>query len=232
MTAMLSAIDIASSWSCVTSSGRDVDLVVQAAQPLAQLGADLGVERAERLVEQQHPRLDRERAGERHALALAAGELGRVALGEAGEPDDPQQLVDARLDLVLGLLADRQAEADVVAHRHVLERRVVLEDEADLALLRRDVGDVLAADHDVAGVGVLEAADDPQQRRLARAARPEQRGQRAVRDLQRHVVEGGEVAEPLRHAVDGDHSASRFRFSTVMRSRATSARPIRTVAAA
>ena len=53
---------------------------MQAAQPLAQLGADLRVERAERLVEQQHPRLDRQRAGERHALALAAGELVRVAL--------------------------------------------------------------------------------------------------------------------------------------------------------
>ena len=52
-----------------------MDLVVQAAQPRPQLRADLRVERAERLVEQQHPRLDRERAGERHALALAAGEL-------------------------------------------------------------------------------------------------------------------------------------------------------------
>ena len=52
-----------------------MDLVVQAAQPLAQLGAHLGVERAERLVEQQHARLDGERARERHPLALAAGEL-------------------------------------------------------------------------------------------------------------------------------------------------------------
>jgi hypothetical protein len=33
------------------------------------------VERAEGLVEQEHARLDGERAGERHALALAAGEL-------------------------------------------------------------------------------------------------------------------------------------------------------------
>ena len=60
--------------------GRDVDLVVQPPQPLAQLGADLGVERAERLVEQQHLRLDRQRARQRHALALAARELVRVAL--------------------------------------------------------------------------------------------------------------------------------------------------------
>ena len=73
--------------------GRDVDLVVQAPQPRAQLGADLRVQRAERLVEQQHARLDRQRARERHALALAAAELRRVALRVAGEPDDPEQLV-------------------------------------------------------------------------------------------------------------------------------------------
>jgi hypothetical protein len=118
--------------------GRDVDLVVQPAQPLAQLRADLRVERAERLVEQEHARLHRQRAGERHALALAARELVGVALVVAGEPDDAEQLVD-RASISPSALADRQPERDVVAHGHVLERRVVLEHEADVAPLRRDV---------------------------------------------------------------------------------------------
>ena len=48
------------------SSARTVDFVC-------------GVERRERLVEQQHAGLARERARERDALALAAGELGRAA---------------------------------------------------------------------------------------------------------------------------------------------------------
>ena len=76
--------------------GRRVRLVVESAQPDAQVLADARVERAERLVEQQHLRLDRERAGERHPLALAAGELGRIAVGEALELDERDQLVDAR----------------------------------------------------------------------------------------------------------------------------------------
>ena len=75
--------------------GGDVLLVVQAPQPGAQLGADGGVERAERLVEQQHLRLDGERPGERHPLALAAGELVRALLGPLGQADQRQQLVDA-----------------------------------------------------------------------------------------------------------------------------------------
>ncbi len=59
--------------------GGDAELALQRADLLAQRHADLGVERRERLVEQQHLRLDGERAGERHALLLAAGELVGIA---------------------------------------------------------------------------------------------------------------------------------------------------------
>ena len=74
-------------------------VVVQPAQPAAQFLAHLGVERAERLVEQQHARLDRERARQRHALALAAGELAGIAVAQALELHQAQQLVDLRVDL-------------------------------------------------------------------------------------------------------------------------------------
>ena len=50
---------------------RDMDLVVQASQPRAQLGAHLRVERPEGLIEQQHIGLHRKRPGKRHALQLA-----------------------------------------------------------------------------------------------------------------------------------------------------------------
>ena len=53
----------------------DAEVLLDLADLLAQRHAHLGVERGKRLVEQQHLRLRRERAGERHALLLAAGEL-------------------------------------------------------------------------------------------------------------------------------------------------------------
>ncbi len=80
---------------------RHVHLVVQPPQPRAQLLAHARVERAERLVEQQHLGLDRERARERHALPLAARELRRVAVGRAGDLHELEQLVDALADLRL-----------------------------------------------------------------------------------------------------------------------------------
>ena len=87
----------------------------------------------------------------------------------------------------------------------------MLEHEADAALLRDDVRDVAVADQDAAGVGRLEAGDDAQERRLAAAARAEQRGQRAVRDLDADIVERREVAEALRDVPRLDGHASSLR---------------------
>ena len=76
--------------------GGHVHLVVQPAQPVAQLLADLRVEGAERLVEQQHGRLDRQRPGQRHPLPLAAGELRGQPVGELREVHQLEQLLDRR----------------------------------------------------------------------------------------------------------------------------------------
>ena len=79
---------------------RDADLALDALQLELHRLAQLQVERAERLVEQQRARVVDERAGQRDALLLAAGELARLAVREVGEPHDLEQLADAPLDLV------------------------------------------------------------------------------------------------------------------------------------
>jgi hypothetical protein len=58
---------------------RRADLALQAQELVLQLRAHDGVDRAERLVHEQHGRVDRERARHAHPLPLAAGELVRVA---------------------------------------------------------------------------------------------------------------------------------------------------------
>ena len=71
---------------------RDPELELDAPDLLAQLHAHLRVERRERLVEQQHLRLDRERARERDSLLHAARELVGIALRRVAEPDELEQL--------------------------------------------------------------------------------------------------------------------------------------------
>jgi hypothetical protein len=53
------------------------------AQPTPQVLADLGVERAERFIEQENARLDGERAGERDPLPLPSRELRGIAIRES-----------------------------------------------------------------------------------------------------------------------------------------------------
>ena len=75
--------------------------IVQFAQPAAKVAAYLRIERAERLVEQEHARLDSQGAGQRHTLALAARQLRRIALAQPGKLHQLQQ--------ILGPLADFRA---------------------------------------------------------------------------------------------------------------------------
>ena len=192
---------------------REPDLVVEAPQPAPQLLAHLRVEGAEGLVEEEDPRLDGEGAGEGHALPLAPGELGRQAVGEPVELDELEELrhllPDLRLARPGGPRPHAQPEGDVLEDAHVTEERVVLEDEADAAPAHVLPRLVLSLEEDLPGVGPLEAGDDPQEARLARARRAEEGHELPRRDVEAHVVHGDEVAEPLGDATDLDaHAAS------------------------
>ena len=70
----------------------DAELAATAADEILQVGAGLRVDGGERLVHQQHLRLVRDGAGDRHALLHAAGELPRVGLARVGETDRVQRV--------------------------------------------------------------------------------------------------------------------------------------------
>ena len=115
----------------------DAELLLHAAQLAAHAQAQILVERRQRLVEQQHARIGDQRARERHALLLAAGELGRQAVGEL------LQLHLASSSRALpwrsALPAPRifSAEGDVVEHAAMREQRIALEHHGRAALHRR-----------------------------------------------------------------------------------------------
>ncbi len=69
---------------------------------------------------------------------------------------------------------------------------------------RRHVGDVDAVDEALPSGDLLEARDHSEQRRLAAARGAEQRGERALLDLQAEVADGGDRAVALGHAPEFD----------------------------
>src|SRR4051794_8274434 len=178
---------------------RDPDLLLDPLQLDLHLLPELEVQGAQRLIEQEDGRLVDESSGERDALGLAARDLVRLAGLVAGELDELEHLVHPALDLgVLGPLP-AQPEGHVLEDREVREQGVVLEYGVDVALERREPGDVLALELDQAGGGLLEAADHPQGRRLAAAGRAEQAEELPLLDLEVDVVDGERVPESLDH---------------------------------
>ena len=84
-----------------------------------QLGADLlaevGIERRERLVEQQNIGLQHQRSRQSHALTFAAGKLRRTARFLARELHQIEHVAHALVDVISG--APPQSELDVLAAR-------------------------------------------------------------------------------------------------------------------
>ncbi len=78
---------------------RDAEPVLQLAQLDAHVGAQLGVEVRQRLVEQQHRGLEHEGARQRDALLLPAGELRRAPRCEAAHLHHVERAVDLLGDL-------------------------------------------------------------------------------------------------------------------------------------
>ena len=128
----------------------DMDFLMELTKPAPQLLADLGIERAERFVEQQHFRFDGQRPGERHALALPSGQLGRVPIAQIIELHELEQFVHppANLGFRGAMLArpHAQAEGNVLEDRHVAEECVMLENESHAPIGRAALGRVVAVE--------------------------------------------------------------------------------------
>ena len=145
---------------------------MQVAQLDLHLLAQLLVERRERLVQQQDARLEHDRARQRHALPLAAGELVELRARQAPELDQLERAVRRGPSIsARGDAPQLKRKGDVLCHAHVREQRVVLEHHADVALVGRRRATTSRRRTDAAAVGPDEARQHHQQRGLAASPR-------------------------------------------------------------
>ena len=158
--------------------GRDVQFVVQPAEPAAQLLSHFGVERAKRLIEQQHLGFHGKSARQGDALALTARKLGGKPVLQPAELDEIQKLPHTAADLGFGRAQvarlNAQPKGDVLEDGHVAKQSVMLENETDLSFAHVLFRGVFAIEKNAAAVGVLQAGDDAQERRLSATGRAKQ----------------------------------------------------------
>ena len=189
------------------------DLVVQALQLHLHGFTELGVERRQRLVEQQDLRPPDQGTGERHALLLADGKLRRPAVGLVEQLDRVERLLHLARRLAPLHAGDGEAVADVLRDREVREERKVLKHHVDGSPIRRKVGHVAPVERDAARIGKLEPAHHAERRGLAAAGGPEDGEKLAFLDGERHIVHGAHTAaERLADVLDFKMAAIARRF--------------------
>ena len=141
---------------------RDPELGLERLELDLEVLAQLRVERAQRLVEQQHARPQHQRARERDALLLPARQLIGLAPRELGHVDQLERLADPLGALLLAELVVLEPERDVLRHVEVREQRVALEHRVDVALMRGHARDVAPVEQDAPAGRALEAGDHAQ----------------------------------------------------------------------
>ncbi len=170
-----------------------------------ELGAQIArghlVERGERLVAQQNFRIDREGARDRHALAHAARERVRIVVLVAGEAEPRQPAPRGLLRLGRIGVEDLQAEPHIVERATPRHQPVVLEHDADLAAEKFELAErIVADDTGLAGTRLDQAGDDVEHGGLAATGLAKHRDDLALGDFERQLVDGDEVAAPVRAA--------------------------------
>jgi hypothetical protein len=195
---------IASSWSWVHDDEGQSQALLDVDQLELRLLAQLPVERAKWLVEQQYLRPLDHSARQRHPLLLPARKLMRLSLGELAQLHQVQHLFDAARDFRSRHVLLLQAERDVLLDRHVRKQGVRLKHHIDRAAVRRHLRHIDTVDLDRAGGRILEPRQHPQQRRLAAPGRPEQREELAAVDVEPHVIDRDEIVELLDNVPDLD----------------------------
>ena len=173
------------------------------------LAGDL-VQRAERFVQQQHVRLQHQGAGDRRALLHAAGQFAGKGAGEPGQADQFQQLVRRPVGAAgAGPAHHIQRQCDVLPHGAPGQQRGLLEHEAD-GVLAPSVTGRCAADRDASAGRRQDISDQPQQRRFAAAAGPDDGHEAFGGHVQGDILQRGDrLAAALEHdrgLFDGDVS--------------------------
>ena len=150
--------------------------------------AQLFVQRAQGLIQQQQLRLLCQTAGQGHALLLPAGQLVRLAFGQLSQLHELEHLVHPRVDLPTRHAFTLEAKRNVVPHAQVRKQRIRLEHHVDGPLIRRQLRDVHTVQDHRARRRFLKTRQHAQQCGLATPRTSQQGKNLTLADGQRYLV--------------------------------------------
>jgi hypothetical protein len=181
----------------------------QRSELVLQLQPDDRIERSQRLVEEHHVRIEKQRAKERRPLSLTARQLERVTIEQylrklhlRRERERP------RRDVLLRPSQPACDELRILAHGEVGEKAAVLDDVTDSASHFSEIllGEQPSVEADASCVRSQEAEKHPKESRFPATAGTDECQRFAASDFQRQVAQRGVVVfVPLRDSLCRQH---------------------------
>ena len=158
-----------------------------------------GVEGAGGLIAEKIFGLGGQRACNRHALRLSAGELRGIRACPVGKPDQLQQLQAACVGLLPRPMGNFQREANIVQHCALLQQIEALKNHADAPPLLQqrllaERGELFPIDPYTAGGGPLKQIDTSHERALPRAGQADHSENLSVGDGETHILQRDDAA--------------------------------------
>src|SRR3989442_5535147 len=145
-----------------------------------------GIQRAERLVQEEDLGMVNQRPGQSHALGHAARQMVGVGVGEGFQADQPHEIVHL-LTLTVVQTAGDEAGLEVAANGEPGEKVWVLKHQTALGA---GASDGLSADPELTRVGRVQAGDEAKEGGFAAAAGADQSDQFPGSDRKGNLVQG------------------------------------------
>src|ERR1700730_8824680 len=190
----------------------DLTLALQVLDQFQDHRPFLGAHRRQRLVQQQHLGVRGHRPGHRDGLALATGQLGHLGVDRGDAHPDPVELLlggaphapvgQQRPAGPLPVQEHVVVDGELVDQRQVLVHGVDAERAGVVHRLQRDL---LALQDDPSRGRGLKAAHDLDQRGFARAVVTQEPQHLTLAQVEVHVVQRGDRAEPFVDVLDPEH---------------------------
>ena len=175
----------------------DPELLLKALQLYLHLLAQLQVQSAQRLIQEQDTRVVDQRTGDGHALFLPAGECVRPALFVPGHLYQSEHFLNLLPNLIFRHFADGRTVCDVVIDTHMREKRVVLKNGVYIALIGLFFFDALALHLDDPVARVFKTGNHSKRSSLSASGRSQQSKKLSLPDLQVHIFDDMIAAIPF-----------------------------------
>ena len=164
-------------------------------------------EAGERLVDQKHLRIARDRFGDLDFAEVGKRQSGRTAVEHAAQADarrdSARAFIGLRISQQSSELVRKERKLDVLQYRLAMQRPRMLKHDArahSRDFVRRPAGDIDAVDAHRTRIRALDPHDQLHHRGFAGAVRADEAQNFAGADGKRHLLHGDQTAESLGQA--------------------------------